>query len=65
MRIGQNRPLEKFTQFLFMRLNVACITNIWRDNIYAETNLCDQRLTRIICIKFKIRAEICRFMATK
>ena len=33
MQIGQNRPFEKFTRFLFMCLNVACITNIiWRDN---------------------------------
>ena len=48
MRIGQNGPLEKFTRFLFMCLNVACITNIWRDNIYADTNLCDRRLTRMI-----------------
>ena len=24
--------LKKFTRFLFMRLNVACITNIWCDN---------------------------------
>ena len=31
MRIGQNGPLEKFTRFLFMRLNVACITNISPD----------------------------------
>ena len=35
MQISQNGPLEKFTRFLFTRLNVACITNIWRDNIYA------------------------------
>ena len=60
LRIGQNGPLEKFTRFLFMRLNVACITNIWRDNIYADTNLCDRRLTRIIRIN-KTRAEKCRF----
>ena len=60
MRIGQNRPLEKFTRFLFMRLNVACIANIWRDNIYADTSLCDGRLTRIILIN-KTRAEKCRF----
>ena len=44
-----------------MRLNVACITNIWRNNIYANTNLCDRRLTRIIRIN-KTRAEKCRFM---
>ena len=31
MHIGQNGPLKKFTRFLFMRLNVACITNIWHD----------------------------------
>ena len=34
MQISQNEPL---TQFLFMHLNVACITNIhvlWCDNIY-------------------------------
>ena len=36
-----------------MCLNVACITNIWRDNIYADTNLCNRRLTRIN----KTRAE--------
>ena len=36
MLIGQNGPLEKFMRFLFMHLNVACITNIiWCDNIYA------------------------------
>ena len=35
MRIGQTGPIEKFMRFLFMRLNVECITNIWRDNIYA------------------------------
>jgi hypothetical protein len=29
MRIGQNGPHEKFT---FMRLNIACIANVWRDN---------------------------------
>ena len=57
MRIGQNGPLEKFTRFLFMRLYVACIINIWRDNIYVDTNLCDRRLTRIN----KTRAEKCRF----
>ena len=51
MRIGQNRPLEKFTRFLFMRLNIACITNI-----YADTNLCDRHLTRIIRVN-KTRAE--------
>ena len=50
MQIGQNGPLEKFTRFLFMSLNVACITNIWRGNIYADTNLCDHRLTHIIHI---------------
>ena len=62
MRISQNGPLEKFTRFLFMRLNVACITNIlWRDNIYADTNLCNRRLTHIIRIN-KTRAEKCRFM---
>ena len=63
MLIGQNGPLEKFMRFLFMRLNVACITNIiilCRDNIYADTNLCDCRLTRIIRIN-KTRAEKCRF----
>ena len=37
MRISQNRPLEKFMRFLFMHLNIACITNIWHDNIYADT----------------------------
>jgi hypothetical protein len=35
MRISQNGPLEKFTRFLFMRLNVACIANVWHDNIFA------------------------------
>ena len=60
MRIGQNGPLEKFTRFLFMHLNVACITNIWRDNIYDDTNLCDRPLTRIMRIN-KTRAEKCRF----
>ena len=44
-----------------MHLNVACITNIWGNNIYANTNLCDRRLTRIIRIN-KTRAEKCRFM---
>ena len=49
MRIGQNYwPLEKLTHFLFMHLNVACITNIWCNNTYADTNLCNHRLTRII-----------------
>ena len=57
MRISQNGPLEKFMQFLFIRLNVACVTNIWRDNIYADTNLCNRHLTRIN----KTRAEKCRF----
>ena len=57
MRIGQNRPLEKFIRLLFMRLNIACITNIWRDRIYADTNLCVLRLTCIIRIN-KIRAEV-------
>ena len=61
MRIGQNGPLKKFTRFLFMHLNVACITNIWRNNIYADTNLCDRRSTRIIRIN-KTRTEKCRFM---
>ena len=60
MRIGQNGPLEKFSRFLFMHLNVACITNIWRDNIYADTNLCNRRLTHIIRIN-KTRAEKCCF----
>ena len=55
MRIGQNGPLEKFTRFLFMRLNVAN-----NNNIYADTNLCDRRLTRIIRIN-KTHAEKCRF----
>ena len=32
MQTGQNGPFEKFTRFLFMCLNVACITNIWCDN---------------------------------
>ena len=62
MRIGQNGPLEKFMRFLFMRLNVACITNIWRNNINADTNLCDHRFTRIIRIN-KTHAEKCRFTA--
>jgi hypothetical protein len=35
MRICQNGPLDKFMRFSFMRLNVACIANVWRDNIYA------------------------------
>ena len=43
-----------------MRLNVACITNIWRDNIYVDTNLCDCRLTCIIHMN-KTHAEKCRF----
>jgi hypothetical protein len=35
-RIGQNGPLEKFTRFLFMCSNIACIANVWHDdNIYA------------------------------
>ena len=57
MRIGQNGPLEKFTRFLFMRLSIA---NIWHDNIYADTNLCDRRLTRIIRIN-KTCVEKCHF----
>ena len=59
MRIGQNGPLEKFMRFLFMHLNVACITNIilWRNNIYADTNLCDRCLTHIIRIN-KTRTEM-------
>ena len=60
MRIGQNGSLEKFARFLFMRLNVACITNIWCNNIYADTNLCNHRLTRVIHIN-KTCAEKCRF----
>ena len=52
MRISQNGHLEKFKRFLFMRLNIACIANVWRDNIYAAIQLilCDRRLTRIIHI---------------
>ena len=63
MQVGQNGPLRKFTQFLFMHLNIACVTNIWRHNIYEDTNLCDHRLTRIIRIN-KTRAEKCRFHIT-
>ena len=39
-----------------MHLNAVCITNIWRDNIYVDTNLCDCRLTHIIRIS-KTRTE--------
>jgi hypothetical protein len=37
MRIDQNGPLERFTRFLFMCLNVACIANVCNCcyNIYA------------------------------
>ena len=34
--------------------------NVWRDKNLCGTNLCDQRLTRIIRIN-KTRAEKCRF----
>ena len=60
MQIGENGPLRKFTPFLCMHLNIACITNIWHHNIFADTNLCDRRLTRIILIN-KTRAEKRRF----
>ena len=60
MQIGQNRPLENFTQFLFTRSKVACITNIWHDNIYVDTNLCDRHLTCIIRIN-KTCTEKCCF----
>jgi hypothetical protein len=55
MRIGQNGPLDKFTRFLFMRLNVPCIAMYG-----AIKNLCDRRLTRIIRIN-KTPAEKCTF----
>ena len=57
MRIGQNGPLEKFMLFLFMRLNVACIANIWRDNI-CDINLCYRCLTRIIRINKLLQKNI-------
>jgi hypothetical protein len=62
MRIGQNGPLDKFTRFLFMRLNVPCIVIyiVWRDKNLCETNLCDCHLTRIIHVN-KTRAEKCTF----
>jgi hypothetical protein len=59
MRIGQNGPLDKFTRFLFMHLNVPCIAMYGVIKIY-ETNLCDCRLTRKIRIN-KTRAEKCTF----
>ena len=34
--------------------------NIWYDKNLCSTNLCDQRLTRIICINIS-HAEICCF----
>ena len=57
------RAFKKVLQYLFMRLNIACITNILcRDNIYADTNLYDRRLTRICIVHInKTRAEKCRF----
>jgi hypothetical protein len=36
MRIGQNGPLDKFTRFLFMRLNVPCIAMYGVIKIYAR-----------------------------
>jgi hypothetical protein len=54
MQIGQNGPLDKFTQFLFMRLNIPYIAMY---GALCETNLCDCRLTRIN----KTRAEKCTF----
>jgi hypothetical protein len=36
MRIGQNGPLDKFTRFLFMRLNVPCIAKYGVIKIYAR-----------------------------
>ena len=55
MRISQNRPLEKFMRFLFMRFNVS--SNIMYGAIkkLCDTNLCHRRLTRIIRIN-KTRA---------
>ena len=35
-------------------------SNVWLDKNLCGTNLCDQRLTRIICI-YKSHAEICHF----
>ncbi len=35
MLIGQNGPLDKFTRFLFMRLNVPCIVMYGMIKIYA------------------------------
>ena len=58
MRIGQNGPLEKFTRFLFMHLNVACITNIiWRDNIYVN-----KFMRPPLDLHNKTRAEKCHFI---
>ena len=50
MRICQNRPPDKFMQFLFLLCSVLCIVIYGAINLYS-TNLCDRRLTRIICIK--------------
>ena len=35
MRIRQNGPLDKFTQFLFMQIGVSCIVMYGAIKIYA------------------------------
>ena len=60
MRIHQNRPLDKFMRFLFMLSSALCIVTYGTIKNLCGTNLCDQRLTRIIRIN-KSHTEICRF----
>ena len=49
MRICQNRPLDKFMRFLFMRYSALYIVMYGAIKI-CGTNLCDLHLTRIIHI---------------
>ena len=57
MRIRQNRPLDKFMRFLFMRTSIFMHSNVWRDKNLCSTNLCDRHLTRIIRVT-KTRASL-------
>ena len=41
-----------------MHLNVACVTNIWRNEYLCDTNLCDHHLTCIIRINIKLAQKM-------
>ena len=48
MQVPQNRALDKFMQFIFMRSSILCIVMYDTIKNLCNTHLCNRRLTCII-----------------